>query len=49
VFGATVNLAGRLEPFNKNHGAEILVSGALAERRLGRLRLPRGHRQAEGL
>jgi adenylate cyclase len=32
VLGATVNLAARLEPLNKDYGTEILVSHAVAER-----------------
>jgi adenylate cyclase len=32
ALGATVNLAARLEPLNKEYGTEILVSEAVAER-----------------
>ncbi len=32
VFGATVNLAARLEALNKDYGTEILVSEAVRER-----------------
>ena len=32
VLGATVNLAARLEPLNKDYGTNILVSAAVAER-----------------
>lgn len=36
VLGATVNLAARLEPLNKEYGTEILVSSAIRERAAGR-------------
>ena len=32
VLGATVNMAARLEPLNKEHGTEILVSETVARR-----------------
>jgi adenylate cyclase len=32
VLGATVNLAARLEPLNKDYGTEILVSDAVRQR-----------------
>ena len=32
VLGATVNMAAKLEPLNKEHGTEILVSETVARR-----------------
>jgi adenylate cyclase len=37
ALGATVNLAARLEPLNKQYGTEILVSDAVRQRVSGRL------------
>jgi adenylate cyclase len=56
ALGATVNLAARLEPLNKEYGTEILVSDAVRQRVSGRFRFrsvdtirPRGFDTATGV
>jgi adenylate cyclase len=56
ALGATVNLAARLEPLNKEYGTEILVSDAVRQRVSGRFRFrtvdvirPRGFDAAIGI
>jgi adenylate cyclase len=56
ALGATVNLAARLEPLNKEYGTEILVSDAVRQRVSGRFRFrmvdviqPRGFDAATGV